>query len=40
MIWIALGVALLLMALPIGVMMALWLLEKQNIDDIDWRDYE
>jgi hypothetical protein len=38
MIWVALSVAVLILALPIAVMMGLWALEKQDIEDIDWRD--
>ena len=38
MIWIALSVAVLILVVPIGLMMGLWALEKQDIEDIDWRD--
>ena len=38
MIWVALSVAVLILALPITVMMGLWALEKQDIEDMDWRD--
>jgi hypothetical protein len=38
MIWVALSVALLILVLPIAVMIGLWALEKQEMEDIDWRD--
>ena len=38
MIWAALSLAIAILAVPIGVMLGLWLLEKADIDEIDWRE--
>lgn len=38
MIWFALSVAVAILVVPIGIMMGLWLLERADIDEIDWRE--
>jgi ABC-type phosphate transport system permease subunit len=38
MIWAALSLAVAILIVPIGIMLGLWLLERAEINEIDWRE--
>ena len=38
MIWAALSLAVAILIVPIGIMFGLWLLERAEINEIDWRE--